>query len=374
MRRRTFLHCGVTAAFAAAAGRSLCGWAAREIAFDTPTYSVIPVVGDGRWIWNRPPEGKTGYLEPRTFEVTIGIELQGRGEATEIRATTPLPIDCPEQSLDPPRVESPSCEADLRQLSPSARELAVYVPVLEPGQSVRASVTVRATLCKQFWAYDRDQFAEKQVVPADVRRQFLGDSPGIETHAAQVRALAKELSAGLTHPWDLARSFAAWVPKNIRPRLGPYTNVVTALEKRVGDCEEMSAVFVALCRAVNIPARLVWVPNHNWSEIYLVDRDGRAHWIPVHTACYPWFGWTGAHELVLQKGDRVASPDRRKPRRLLEDWMQWTGTRPQVRYRAELVPLPPTSGSDAGPGARHKIETGEWKLVGQHPDDKYLRR
>ena len=66
----------------------------------------------------------------------------------------------------------------------------------------------------------------------------------------------------------------------------------TALKERRGDCEEMAGIFVALCRHCDIPARLVWVPNHNWAEFYLTDDQGEGHWIPAHTACYHWFGWT----------------------------------------------------------------------------------
>ena len=151
--------------------------------------------------------------------------------------------------------------------------------------------------------------------------------------------------------------------------------MITALEKRPGDCAEMSAVFVALCRAAGIPARLVWVPNHNWSEIHLSDNDGKGHWIPVHTACYFWFGWTGAHELVIQKGDRLRMPDRGgRLFRLQEDWMQWSGRRPAARYTAALTPQAAKTGGDPGPGARRKINTGEWKLVGDHPLDRYMRR
>ena len=128
------------------------------------------------------------------------------------------------------------------------------------------------------------------------------------------------------------------------------------------------------CRG-GIPARLVWVPDHNWAEFYLTDDKGVGHWIPAHTACYFWFGWTGAHELVLQKGDRLRMPDRgNRLFRLQEDWMQWSGRRPQVRYNAELSPLPATSGADPGPGARKKMSNGEWKVVGKHPMDQYARR
>ena len=44
-------------------------------------------------------------------------------------------------------------------------------------------------------------------------------------------------------------------------------------------CEERAAVFIAFCRAVGIPARLVWVPSHNWAEFFLVDNDGKGQWI-----------------------------------------------------------------------------------------------
>src|SRR5205814_6505632 len=145
-----------------------------------------------------------------------------------------------------------------------------------------------------------------------------------------------------------------WIPRNIRPQIGSYTSVTAAVDNRRGDCEEMSAVFVALCRSVGIPARLVWVPNHNWAEFYLTDHQGEGHWIPAHTACYSWFGWTGVHELVLQKGDRLYVPEQHKQLRLLEDWLQGAGRKPRARYTAELTPQPPAEGADPGPGARRK--------------------
>jgi hypothetical protein len=53
--------------------------------------------------------------------------------------------------------------------------------------------------------------------------------------------------------------------------------------------------------------------------------------------------------------------------------MQWLGAKPEVRYFAELAPLPPETGVDAGPGARSKDEKGEWLVSGSHPLDKFTR-
>ena len=88
--------------------------------------------------------------------------------------------------------------------------------------------------------------------------------------------------------------------------------MVNSLRRRTGDCEELAGIFVALCRSAGIPARLVWVPNHNWAEFYLTDHEGQGHWIPAHTSCYTWFGWTGVHELVIQKGDRLSVPHEKR--------------------------------------------------------------
>ena len=188
-----------------------------------------------------------------------------------------------------------------------------------------------------------------------------------------MQELAAKVGGQIEHPWDKARAFHNWVWENIRPRVGPYTSVVAAIRDRVGDCEEHASVFTALCRASGIPARLVWVPNHNWAEFSLASESGMRHWIPAHTSCYSWFGWTGAHELVLQKGDSINVPEKRKAQRLLEDWMQWSGPRPEARWFAELRPLPPEEGADPGPGARSKNDRGEWVRVGNHELDRYLR-
>ena len=105
----------------------------------------------------------------------------------------------------------------------------------------------------------------------------------------QVKQLAAKIAGQIGHPWDKAKAFHDWVWNNIEARIGYYTSVVEAIRDRVGDCEERAAVFVALCRVSGIPARLVWVPNHNWAEFYLKDHQGKGHWIPSHTSAYSWF-------------------------------------------------------------------------------------
>ena len=375
MDRRHFL--GAACALAGSAALAFRRQAETESFTQVPvTHSIIPVVGDGKWIWTDPPKDQTGYLEPRSYELEIGVELKGEGNATNIRASTPVPGAHAEQQIDDVRIDTEGCQAAFQTLGEGAAQLMLAAPSIVRGQIVRAVARYRLTLKKQYQGYQRDQFPAKQPdPPADVRKLYLHDSPGIQTSSSEVRKLSAELcGTSQTHPWDLAQTFSDWGREHIEPKRGPFIGVVNALRRCTGDCEEFAGLFVALCRSASIPARLVWVPNHNWAEFFLTDRDGQGHWIPVHTSCYSWFGWTGVHELVIQKGDRLSVPHDAKLQRLIPDWAQWSGKRPQLRYLADLAPLPPTDESgDAGPGARSKHATGEWKLVGQHPMQRYMR-
>jgi hypothetical protein len=384
MDRRAFLRRSLVGVGAAAGGAALAPWAGSFVdgtgELQTispgrpPSFSIIPVVGDGKWIWTEPPKTERGYLESRPYRARVGIELVGTGLAQRIMATTTAPIECPEQKIDDVTVRTQGCQAKVRALTDGAAQLILSAPEIRAGQVISAEAEFELTISKQYHGYRRDMFPSQQKVPRDIQRNYLKDSPGIQTSAKEVQSLAMELAKGAGHSWDKALRFQEWVPANITAHIGPYTSVKAALKDRLGDCEERSAVFVALCRAVDVPARLVWVPNHNWAEIYFHDHNGQGHWLPVHTSCYSWFGWVGAHELVLQKGDRIRVPEQRGLFRLTEDWAQFVGSKPQVRWNADVTPQPPSKDDDPGPGARRKDKKGEWLVVGEHPMNKYIRR
>jgi hypothetical protein len=274
------------------------------------------------------------------------------------------------------QIETEGCQAKLQAIGEGAAQLVLAAPALARGQTIRALARYRLTITKQYQGYERDRFpAEQPEPPSEIRKLYLNDSPGIQTSSTQMRRLSAELTAdGQQHPWELAESFCHWGREHIEPKRGAFIGVVNSLRRRTGDCEELAGIFVALCRSVGIPARLVWVPNHNWAEFYLTDEQGQGHWIPAHTSCYQWFGWTGVHELVIQKGDRLTVPHEKRLQRLIPDWAQWSGKRPLLRYIADLKPVAGQSvGDDVGPGARSKHATGEWKLVGEHPMNQYMR-
>lgn len=346
------------------------GWQAEER--PSPTFSIEPVVGDGKWISRNPPEEAVGHFDSRTFDVSVGVEVLGTGDTRNFIATTVAPVSMPEQKITSVKIEKDGCDAQLQELSQSAARLVVATS-LSKGQVISARAVYRMELSKSYFGYSSDTLSPSMNYPNRLFGQWLGNSPGIQTHSREVKSIAADLKASKEHPFEVAKSIQKWVFENIKGRPMKYTSVSTAIKRGIGDCEERAGTFVALCRAIGIPARLVWVPNHAWAEFCLFDLENKPHWIPAHTAAYDWFGWTGAHELVLQKGDRITLPNNGKKVRLVSDWLTWQGAKPVVRFTASINPVAADQ-KDPGPGQRQKDKIGRWKLVGDHPDKKYLRR
>ncbi|HEY2147063.1 MAG TPA: hypothetical protein VGH32_03950, partial [Pirellulales bacterium] len=165
MDRRRFLRVGMATTTLASAAPWLraadvvasgSGHLAEE-SFAPPAFSIIPVVGDGKWIWTTPPVGQTGYLEPRPFSSTIGIELQGQGGATQIKASTPIPVPCPEQKIESEDIETEGCEAEIREVGPFARQLFLAAPQIGVGETIRAVIRQKLTIAKEYLGFQREQ-------------------------------------------------------------------------------------------------------------------------------------------------------------------------------------------------------------------------
>ena len=159
-------------------------------------------------------------------------------------------------------------------------------------------------------------------------RVYLRPSPKIESSDPKIRQLAKEIGADQEKAWDHVEAIYDWVRGKVKYQNGPLKGALAALKDGTGDCEELSSLFIAICRAANIPARTVWVPGHCYSEFYLVDDKGTGHWFPCQSAGKREFGGITEMRPILQKGDNFRPPK---------------GTKERQRYMAERVigtPMP----------------------------------
>lgn len=269
------------------------------------------------------------------FEVTGGDRL-----ASGVVATMPVPDNWPEQQVNVIRQEKTE---NVRLVSfkrlAGVRLMALSIPKLAPGASAKATVTFEVTR----------SFADVPAEPTSLKvasrlskslRNYLKPSPLIESTDKKIRDLAEEITADKSNPWEQTEAIYRWVRENVKHlqgrqgeidapnssfqwtranaiyRVGDHKGALGALRDRNGDCEEFASLIIALCRAVKIPARTVWVPGHCYCEFYLQDTKGRGLWIPCDATPGHTFGSVKDPRIILQKGDNFYSSAQRK-------WMRY---------------------------------------------------
>jgi transglutaminase-like putative cysteine protease len=120
--------------------------------------------------------------------------------------------------------------------------------------------------------------------------QYLVPEPLIESDDPEVRAAAEESVRSIRGARARAEALVRYVNSIVQKK--PTVSLPSAREvfrTRIGDCNEHTALFVAMSRAIGIPARiaagLAYVRGafyyHAWPEVYLDEGTGRGLWLPV---------------------------------------------------------------------------------------------
>jgi transglutaminase-like putative cysteine protease len=124
-------------------------------------------------------------------------------------------------------------------------------------------------------------------------KPFLEDEDFIESDDPVLIEEAKRITAGSKDSWEAAVRLSSWVADEIGYAIPGGATARKTYDLRAGECGAHSILLAAFCRAVGIPARVVWgcmyVPNfggalgqHAWNEIYMGD----AGWVPVDATAH----------------------------------------------------------------------------------------
>jgi hypothetical protein len=249
--------------------------------------------------------------------------------------TAPIPVDWPEQQTTIVEEDfSSTARVSYRTVEGTVKQMVVHVPLLPPREECRAIVTLEVKRSAQLPPDNTDNYVlpQKRKLPRDVL-PYLGPSPGIECTSAKIKSLAKQFDVTEGKAWDQIEAIYDWVRSNVEHKQGNQGGALAALKDNRGDHEDLTSLFIALCRANNIPARTVWVPNHCYAEFYLEDDEGGGHWFPCQVAGSRAFGEMPDHRPILQKGDNFRSPsDRRERKRYLPETLDGAGGRPRVKF------------------------------------------
>jgi hypothetical protein len=283
------------------------------------------------------------YDKQMTQRWQVGVIINTKAPCGGITASVPVPTDWPEQTVKVVKEEfSPQVrKVNYRMVEGGVRQMVLDIPMINAGDQVRALVTFEVTRSSILPPPDTSALKLVEKTPRELSK-FLEPSPFIESRDPLIRKAAQEVFAtdSPTDDWTKVEMIYDWVRQRVEYFEGPLKGAVQALKDKKGDCEELTSLFVAICRVHKIPARMVWVPDHCYPEFYMVDEKGQGHWIPCQAAGARSFGGIPEFRPVLQKGDNFKVPDQKEPQRYVAEFLKGkkVTVAPQIEWVRQLLP------------------------------------
>ena len=243
-------------------------WRIEEVIGDIATTSWIDE--DGRMIRSESPLGftieRTEYeLASQAWRVEAPDTLAGQGYGSLIESTA-IASDAPiadGQFLEHLRVRLIGVELEGFDLAGGRQQLR--------GDTLTIT-TERPQALAATWQLPYTGGGEAA--------QELASTPLIQSTDARIVAQAREIAGGERDPARVSRLLNAWVYANLTKDITlSVPSAVQVLQARQGDCNEHTVLYVALARALGLPARtavgLVSVNGrfyyHAWPEVWLND-------------------------------------------------------------------------------------------------------
>jgi hypothetical protein len=226
-------------------------------------------------------------------------------------AMGPIPMNWPEQQVRLLSQElSPGSRVSEQVMNGQAAVLKFQVSNIPKGGSAYVIRMYEITRSSMKFTMPGEELEKPRGAPPEMREQLAGIPPGVDIDNPKMIELTESLRRGKEGEgaWETVKSFWAWTRDNVKFVNGDFRGAMHAIDQRCGDCEEMSALFVGMCRLSGIPARTVWVDSHDYPEFYLLDKAGKGHWIPAQVLGPPWFGEMAEYRPIFQKGDRFYDP------------------------------------------------------------------
>lgn len=213
-------------------------------------------------------------------ELDLSYDLLAQEETHKISLIVALPKTIPDRQKILSINYSPTPS---RIFSENVNSYAEFV-FINPDKQTKVRISIQAELLR----YDLNTARAKQEKdPSEGLKleEFLKQERFIEKDDPQIQEIAQSIE-GQTEV-DIVQKIYNYVTDNME-----YTvhgreewGAVKALQQKKGDCTEYSDLFVAICRAKNIPARFATgytvkpdtaSSKHSWAEVYLQDYG----WVP----------------------------------------------------------------------------------------------
>lgn len=244
----------------------------------------------------------------------IQLRIETTGGATIIKESSRARVDHVTVNLSLfPRTDSSQKLTSL-DVQPDPLQVGEDV-IFRFGDVEEVSFSVEADITKQNRLYpvtEKIPFPLENV-PEEVKR-FTRPSEIIDSDSEPIVRVASELAEGRTDLYDVVFTIARWTKKNIDYNLSTLTAEVNqqaswVLYERQGVCDELTSLFIAMLRSLDVPARFVtgyaytnsplfqedW-GAHGWAEVYFPGTG----WVPFDVT-YGQYGWVDPTHVTLKR-------------------------------------------------------------------------
>jgi hypothetical protein len=259
---------------------------------------------DGKYLWNVDYQTDTLYQLVRD-DGTKFIRTDGRKERLEfvheIRNYGPgqvtsadIFLAIPEKDLPFHRLLAPA------KFTPEPGEVVTdqwgqkcvhyHFADVPPGGVVKAKMNVDAELFTVRYFLFPEKVGALADVPREIKDRYLGDGSKFGVNDPFMRKTARQVVGDETNCYWIARKLLDHVTGKVHYILDDVWDVApTVLKRGTGSCSEYSFVYIAMCRAVGLPARYVGSAvvryddastdkvYHRWPEVYMPGYG----WIPI---------------------------------------------------------------------------------------------
>ncbi|MDA0660286.1 MAG: transglutaminase-like domain-containing protein [Planctomycetota bacterium] len=289
--------------------------------------------------------------QPITKGWQVGLRINAAGGTCHnIVCTVPVPMEWREQAVKIVAQDvSPNIgQVSYRTLENGVRQMLVKIDRLNQGAQAHALVTFEVTTHTILPPKDTSLFKipDRRQVPKDVQR-FLKVGSHVEVKHPLIRKANAESIKDDAPAWEQVKAIYDHVRAQVKYLQGPLKGGVQALRDGHGDCESMTCLFLAMCRAHRVPARMVWVVDHAYPEFYLVDKKGQGYWFPCQVAGTEAFGAMPDARPILQKGEDFVVPEQKGRQHYVSEYLAGTPVRgakqPTVEFIRQYVDLSASS-------------------------------
>ncbi len=273
-------------------------------ALHAPNKYARGLAWDGKTLWNVDYQSDEIYQikiddkeilyrdegQARKLENTFDFRNYGPGEVTELDIYIAIPENRDNQDL----LEEPTFEPQPTAILTDhwGQKVAHYhINNLQSGEFFRATMTVKAKVYGIEYFIDPGKVGPLNAIPEKVKKKYLVDGKKLMISDPFIQDLAKKVVGDEKNPYWIARKVFNYLIEhlsyNLKP-VGGWNTAPTVLKRGTASCSEYSFSFIALCRAMGVPARYVGAVSrrgddasldevfHRWCEVYLPNYG----WIP----------------------------------------------------------------------------------------------